>query len=244
MNSSVETKTFGIFLRPENRDAAQRIEAARNVVLNLPVAIDEPVELDAASRRLISDLESLDWLIFTDRFSVDNFMKRVRQMRGEDCYFDDICICAVGEATARGLRANFVHSDVITQTVDPASVFEAISDFARSIGETKILCLTGEPTAFIAPELIPSFARVREMPVYRLRFEEAADIPKTRALLIGGLVDALLVTSAREMESLKALIPGRPLADALRGVEVFAADHNSYQALCENGLRPRFFTGG
>lgn len=244
MSSTVETKTFGIFLRPENLDAAKRLEAAGNVVLNLPVAIDERAELDAAFRQIISELESFDWLLFTDCYAAEYFMKAAREIRGEDLRLDDIRVCSIGEVTANRLRASFVHSDVITQTTDPASVFKAISDFAGGIGEKKILCLTGEQTAFIVPESVSSSAQIREIPVYRLRFEESADIPRTRALLIGGSVDALLITSEGELEGLKALIPGRPLAEALRGIEVFAAGRDTYHALSEHGLRPRFYTVG
>lgn len=242
MKSALDARTFGVFARPENREAVNRIEAAGNFLLNLPSAMDEPVSLDAESLMIIGDAESFDWVVFTDCYAADRFLKMAEEIRTESVQLDDVSICSVGEATARKLGAGFVHSDVITQTVDPISVFMAISDFAGGIAEMRILCVTGEQTAFNMPEAISSQARLRIVSVYRLRFDEGVNIPKIRALLLGGSVDALLITSAEDVESLKALIGRRMLAEALCGVGIYAINNNAYQALAEHGCRPRYFT--
>lgn len=242
MKSALNARTFGVFVRPESREAVKRIEAAGSHVLNLPVAMSEPVNLDAESLMIIGDAESFDWLIFADCYAADRFLKMAQGNRAESVHLDEVSICSVGEATERRLRAGFVHSDVITQTVDPISVFNAISDFEGGILGVRILCITGEQTALNVPHLISSRARVRLIAVYRLRFGEGANIPKMKALLLGGSVDAILITSAEDVESLKALIGRQLLAEALCEVEMYAINHNAYQALAEHGCRARYFT--
>lgn len=243
MKSALNARTFGVFARPGNGEAVKRIEGAGNLVLNLPLAMDEPVNLDAESLMIMGDPESFDWVVFTDCYAADRFLKMAEEIRGEPVQLDEVSVCAVGEATARRLRTGFVHSDVITQTVDPISVFKAISDFEGGIDEVQILCVTGEQTAFAAREPISPRSRVRFVPVYRLRFDEGVNIAKMRALLLGGSLDALLIGSAEDVESLKALIGRQLLSEALGGVEIYATNNNAYQALAEHGCRPNYFSG-
>jgi len=236
MHNQQITNTFGVFEQPRNLELIGQVVASGSSVVRLPAAIRETVEPGDTAVEHLNSLGSFDWLIFTDAWAVESFFEIADKCDVDLSKLDDIRICSIGESTASRLRPRYVHSDITTSSADVMVVSKVLSDYSGGLFGQRMLVVHGNNAR------IPDFGtEIVRLEVYRSRFSRDADTAKIRALLIGGLVDAIVISSIDDVFSVKKLFALPPLDQSLAGMDYYPVDADSRQALLELGLRTRLF---
>lgn len=209
---------------------------------HLPTIVIRPKRLSAAERRrLLAELPTYDWLIFTSYHGVEALAKLVRRRAATQRGRDDLAlleakVCAIGPRTAEavrraGLKADLVPEDFSKEGI--ARAFRKIPVRGRRILIPRSNLGAGD---WFARELRGRGARVDEAVLYETSAPEISPARVKRALQ--GL-DAATFTSASTAESfLAALARAKmPLRRALNGTKVVAIGPSTAQALKEGGVR-------
>ena len=236
MHNQQIVNTFGIFELPGNLELIGQVEASGSSVVRLPAAIRETIAPGDTTADHLNGLRSFDWLIFTDAWAVESFFEIAEKYDADLAELDDIRICSIGESTASRLRPRYVHSDITTSSADVTVVSKVLSDYSGGLFGQRMLVVQGNDAR------IPNFGTEHvRLKVYRSRFSRDAETAKFRALLIGGLVDAIATSSIDDVFSVKKLFALPSLDQSLAGMNFYAVDADSRQALLELGLRTRHF---
>lgn len=229
-------KTYAVFDTPANRKIVGELRAGGAETVLFPAVATAPVETPEADE-ILRGAARFDWLVFTDVFAADFFLARLAAL-GVDLYdLDAARVCAYGESVADRLRFAQVHSDVITNTIKTADVYEAIENYLLDSSEfetLKFLIVTADAAhAPVAEILAATKADVTQLAVYRAAIEADSDLPRIKALLKGGAIDEFVFTSAADAANLAHLFPADSLAELLEGVKLTPLDKTTEQALRE-----------
>lgn len=209
------------------------------VVLCPTIEISEPdsyQRLDEA----IDHLYGYDWLVFTSVNGVDYFFQRLKARERDTSDFDELRVCAIGEATAERLHDLHIHVDVIPEEFKAEGVFEALKNFVGGVDGLKNLNVL-IPRASVARDYLPraleeSGARVDVVPAYRTSLPANVDRGRVAAMLSGG-TDCIAFTSSSTVKNLAQLFDTQDLREALAGVVIACIGDITATTAAEYGLR-------
>jgi uroporphyrinogen-III synthase len=244
MANAIPAKTLAIFSSAANKKIISRLRDQAHEVIEFPFVEAEKIALNAAEESLLENVSGFDWIIFPDVYAVEFFLEALDERQFEFFELDSLRILAGGEAVADRLRFVQIHADVIPARLDTESVFKALRDYLFDENELTSLRILLPKAASFETELTARLraleAKVAELPVYRLKTENAAGLTRLKTLLKGGAVDEFVFTSPAEISNLAFLFREK-LNDLLAGTSVSATDETTFQTLREYELRPLYF---
>lgn len=228
--------------RQRNRPAIRRLESLGYAVVSVPGPMIEPRTPTRMELSFLGDPGQFDLVLFLDPISVERFSE-LAESEGIDVFeYDRPVICALGEAVADGLRFIQLHSDIIPASLVDGAVARSLIDFAG--GET---ALAGQRALVIGSvrEAMPPgvsldlFGEVRSVWLSELKSDSIKGHAKIKALLAGGAIDAVFVSSAFDLVDLRVLTRAYGLEDLGSGPEIFCSNELIQAALTEVGLAAR-----
>jgi uroporphyrinogen III methyltransferase/synthase len=194
---------------------ALRARGAEPIELPL-LAIVDPPDLDAA-RAAVRRAGTYDWVIFTSDNGVDRFFRLVDEAALDARLFRAAKLAAIGEGTARSLRARGVRADIVPPSFRGEALADAVVDAIvrdRGASEGARVLL---PRALVARDVVPERLRaagveVDVVPLYETR--RASEAARTELLdrLAGGALDAVLLASSSTAEALVEALGPNPAA--------------------------------
>jgi uroporphyrinogen-III synthase len=244
MSDSLSQKTLAVFSAPSNKKLISQIRFAGSQVIEFPSIEAQKIELSSAEKSLLSEISQFDWLIFSDVYSVEFFLKALEEIGFDFFALDSLRVLACGEAISDQLRFVQIHADVIPASIETEIVFAALRDYLFDDDEFKTLRFFLPKEASAEIELTELLRRrnasVTELNIYRLEMEIAAGRAKLKALLKGGAIDEFVFTAPSNVSNLAYLFDER-LKDLLAGTVVSATDESTFQTLREHELKPLYF---
>ena len=239
MNDQIKRRVYGLFPGEYLESGKAAVNTFGGTAFVLPAVRFERTAADTPGVDILRDLASFGWLIFTGTPSVDHFNILLKEQGIELSVLDQTRICAIDDETALRLRDLFVHADLVpwSPTADEAAA--AIRDFdPDELTDRPVLVVRSENDIWhFAEALEKEGAAVYELAVYRPSV--SADSAKARALLLGGGLDALIVSSREDISALHELFPKAPIPSLLNGIEVLAVNEVIYDHLHAIGVRCR-----
>jgi uroporphyrinogen III methyltransferase/synthase len=209
-----------------------------------------PIELPLISIRAASDrgpidaavsaLGSYDAVLFTSENTVTYFVKELEARALDARAFGKARVAAVGDGTARALRAIGVRADITPPKFRAEALAEVVlDDLARTLGSTegaRVLL----PRARVAREVLPDLLRARcvavdVVPLYETlpaSDEQRAEIER---MLLAREIDIVLLLSGSMVDSLADLL-GPDAKQKLAGVTLASIGPVTTQAAERHGL--------
>ncbi len=230
---------YAVFDTPAGRNINQRLAEQGKTVAILPFAEIRCTDKD------ISPLLApgvFDWLIVSDIFAADCFLNQIERSGMDPGILDEKLILAAGESVADRLRSRQVHSDIIAQNIDPASIIGRLADYAG--GDLSGLVFLLIDACDFDTELVNMIPKhdgsVTIHSAYELYFSDKMSATKAKALIAGGAVTEVIFASPEEVIMFLALIRGNKIRHDLEGIRITAVDEITFRTLSENGLRPLY----
>ncbi len=209
-----------------------------------------PIELPLISVRAVAErgpvhtalasLASYDVVLFTSENTVKYFAAEL-EARGLDARaFGRARVAAVGEGTARALRAIGIRSDITPPKFRAEALAEVVlDDLTRTLGApagARVLL----PRALVAREVLPELLRaqgavVDVVPVYETVPASHEQRGEIAALLEARAIDAVLLLSGSMVDSLVDLL-GPDASSRLDGVTLASIGPITTQAAERHGL--------
>jgi len=201
---------------------ASRLEAKGAEVLRLPLLSIVPATDPEVEEEVFGELGSYEWIVFSSANGVRCFFDLLIRRYDDLRSLGMLRIAAVGEATARAIRAHHLRVDI----VPTRATAEDLADALIATGEldsAKIVVVTGNlGRDVLINRLNEARAIVDRFPVYRTEKTGLSDHPGAQAFRETG-ADAVLFTSSSAVRSFvdqaEALKPGpdakRPIAGSI-----------------------------
>ncbi len=203
-------KTIGIINRPANRKNAELFREKGFEVLPIPFVSTEKIKNQADLDETIKKLLNFDWLVFTDIFAVDYFVKELNE-RDFDLYeLDNLRICAFGEVVADRLRFSQIHTDVIPRKLSDEYIIKDLINYNASDNEIKcltFLIIKGEGFENSVSKRLKNLCKnLTEISVYTANIKETEGIAKTKVLIESGAFDEIILFSAEDLQSFRMIV--------------------------------------
>lgn len=228
-------KTIGIVGNAKNRKLIENLEKQGNKIVLFPES--EPALLKIESE-FLSKVNDFDWLIFTDLYAVDFFLHLLEEKEFNLFELDALRICALGEAVADRLRFRQIHSDVIPADNRMQTIFSALEDYVFGENEFSgmkfLIIKKANAKSEIACVLSEQKAIVTEISVYQSDFQDAANVPRLKALLKGGGIDEFVFTSPDDVFSVLRIAGNENLEHLFSEIKITAGDEITMQTFNEN----------
>ncbi|MBI3313710.1 MAG: uroporphyrinogen-III C-methyltransferase [Candidatus Omnitrophica bacterium] len=122
-------------------------EGAR--VVEFPTIRIEPPKSWEALDQAVKNIQGFDWIIFTSIHGVASFFNRLEERKKDARDLSHLKIAAIGEATARALRAKSIYPDLIPQKFTSEVLVEELRRQNEISGRRFLL-----PRTDIAPEFL------------------------------------------------------------------------------------------
>ncbi|MFZ0614581.1 MAG: uroporphyrinogen-III C-methyltransferase [Desulfobacterales bacterium] len=204
--------------RAQASDLIRRLAELGADCLEYPTISVEPPLDRAPLDRAIDRIEDYDWLIFTSvngvKFFFDRLFSRGRDVRA----LGHIGTAAIGPATAAGLLAFGLASDIVPETYQAEAVIAAFEK--KNISGQKILLPRAAEARPILPQQLGKMgAAVDEVPAYRTQpaTDGAQDLA---ARLAARSIDMVTFTSSSTVTNFKSLLPRDRFEDLIRPVTI------------------------
>lgn len=234
----MESKIYGLFSNAGNRKLISDLEAIGAKVIKFPTFETEKVEI---TENIEDVLAEVDWLIFPDIFAVDFFLEHLETCGIDFFELDEKRVLAFGEAVSDRLRFSQIHADLIPNSVETSEIFAAILDYlpAEELADARFLMpkFVGFET-----DLKEKLVSIKELEIYRIKFESDKETAKLKAFLAGGTIDSFIFSAPEDVFFLKQFFPSHSLCEVLADLEIFGTNEITMQTLHENGLRSMFFS--
>jgi uroporphyrinogen III methyltransferase/synthase len=172
---------------------AERLESYGAEVIQFPTIETQPILNNAALDRVIAQLATYNWVIFTSVNAVEYFYRHLRENGKDARSFGNACICAVGQKTVAaldqiGIRADYVPSQYRGAVL--AAELEGVK------GQKMLL-----PRVSIAADDLPNGLRDRgaivdAIPIYETVKAGAEGCDALEADLQNGRIDMVTFTSS------------------------------------------------
>ena len=195
------------------------------------IRIAEPVDwapMDSA----LGQLDSYDWLVFSNGSGVDGFMGRVLSLGKDARAFGRVKLAALGKGTADRLRSYHLNPDITPSKVDASALAQELLDQAPG-GAFLLARATGD-RPILAEELEEIGAGVDQVGVYRTVDMDEPNQDVADALKAGE-VHWITVTSSPTARSLVRLY-----GDLLRSAKIVSISPLTSATLRELGHEPAF----
>jgi uroporphyrinogen III methyltransferase/synthase len=172
----------------------------------------------------IDNLYGYDWLIFTSVNGVDHFLRRLTEVGRDRSELDDLRVCAIGDATAERLREASVHVDVIPAQFKAEGVFDALAIFLGGEenlrGQNFLIPRAAVARDYLPRALIAAGARADVVPAYRTIKPNSSERGRVEAMLTGGAVECITITSSSTVNNFAQLFETTDLSEILKGVRI------------------------
>jgi uroporphyrinogen III methyltransferase/synthase len=204
--------------REQASDLLRALSELGAACLECPTIRVVPATDGAPLERAIAHLASYDWIVFTSvngvRFFFERLFARGRDVRA----LGHLRTAAIGPATAEGLRAFGLTTDILPESYRAEAVAAA---FARQdVRGKKILLPRAREARSVLPEALRAQgAVVDEVTAYEtLAVGDGAET--LRQHLENGRIDLVTFTSSSTVKNFKALLPQADFARLMAGVTV------------------------
>jgi len=168
--------------------------------------VDEFTEID----RVIDELSSYDWMVFTSVNGVDAFFNRVWKRQLDARKFASTKIAAIGEATARHLEQYHLRADLVPETFRAEALAEAM---VPHVNGKRVLWVKANRGRDILPtQLIAAGAEFDELVVYHHRDVDAFPT-EAMAIIEDGALDWIGLSSPSIARNVARLLEGIPVAN-------------------------------
>jgi uroporphyrinogen III methyltransferase/synthase len=231
MNFSAQ-KTYALFATPFNKKNIADLAAQHIETIIFPTIITSEIE---DSDSILENLTEFDWLVFTDVYAVEYFVKALEKIDVDLFELDALRVLAFGEAVSDRLRFSQLHADVIPSTIKTLDVMQSLKDYVfEDFAELKFLVLQAQDSQLeIISELRNLNSSVTVLPIYSAKIADETQIPKLKALLKGGAIDEFIFSTHFDVLNLAQIFQTENLTEILEGVTLTATDELTLQSLHE-----------
>jgi uroporphyrinogen III methyltransferase / synthase len=228
-------KTIGIVKTAKNRKLIENLEKQGNEIVLFPEPETDFLKIET---NLLSKIYDFDWLIFTDLNAVDFFLGLLEENDFSFFELDRLRICALGEAVSDRLRFRQIHSDVIPADIRAQTVVSALANYIFDESEFSrlkfLIIKEANQLSELSGLLSEKNGFVSEMPVYRSVFPDQSQIPKLKAIVLGGGIDEFVFTAPEDVFSVARLFGSGNLAEIFAEIKIAASDEITLQTFNEN----------
>lgn len=240
-----ERKTYGIVNNSQNQKLKNEILAENGKVIEIPQLLTQEIKLENEAEGIIQNILHFDWLVFSDVFAVEYFLKILEERDFDLFELDNLRVCSFGESVSDQLRFVQLHTDVVASNLNAESIFREISYYIADVDElrkTKFLIIKAESKEIDLLELFEKENILfQTLPIYKFTTLEKKEVARLKTLLIGGAIDELLFTSVEDFLVIEEIFRGEILRDFLSEVVLSAKGEASFDFLKEKGFEPRMF---
>jgi uroporphyrinogen III methyltransferase / synthase len=193
--------------REQASELTARLSELGAAVIETPVIRIEPVVDASEIQRCISSIGRYDWIIFTSVNGVSHFFRALTRNGLDARALARARVCAIGPATAEGLRSRGIHPDLVPEKFISTDIVASLVSRNEVAGKSFFL-----PRADIAPrelaeQLIERGAAiVDDIAVYRTVEEDFDAIPGVQDLIQGRSIDLVTFTSSSTARNFHRLL--------------------------------------
>ncbi|MCC7475210.1 MAG: uroporphyrinogen-III C-methyltransferase [Pirellulales bacterium] len=215
--------------RPEHQAdslAARLRELGARVLFQPAIEIAPPADWSAVDAA-ISQLDEVNWLVFSSANGVRFFLNRLIEQGDDARQLGGTRLAAIGPATALALAGYHLKADVYPSEYRAEALAEALKPHVA--GQRVLLVRASRGRKVLAEVLLATGAQVEQVVAYESR-DVLEPEPEIVAALMGGQVDYVTVTSPAIARSLI-----RMLGAALEKTQLVAISPLTAEALAEQG---------
>ena len=239
MTENDDLKTYGVFASPGSEKLIGRLRSEKCNLIIFPESEISSAETNAAEKRISSEIDNFDWLIFFEPDGVDLFLAALNG-DGVDLFeLDNLRICALGELTADRLRFEQIHTDIIF-TLNDKNLSDLIGQYVSGESglKTQKVLIIRESGAHseIERQLTESSMVCTTLELFESEIKENPNAAKLEALLRGGAIDEMILTSPHDLISLKKICRLTEI-----DFQISATNENLVQFLRDNGLNAKLY---
>ena len=241
-NFSID-KTYALFQTANNKKIIGDLENTGAKIFKFPPLDTEKIQLDENFAEKLRNLSQFDWIIFADVFAVDHFLQSLEENGIDFFELDNLRVCAFGEAVSDRLRFSQVHTDVIPNSIQTETIFNAIIEYIGTDDLEKLSFLFPKENSAnyeITEKLNIANGKVFEMPIYRINLFDSKEMTKLKILLEGGAVDEFIFSSAEDVFAVYYYFSGE-IEDLKKETKTSAIGEVVFQTLKEYGFKPHLF---
>lgn len=245
MENQINEKSYGIFSTVANRKIINDLESNGKKVFQFPVIETESLESEEINEFIQNELANVDWLVFTDIFSVDFFIELLEKLNIDLFELDDKRVLVFGEAIADKLRFSQIHADLIPISINLDDIFSNLKQYLQvdNFAGIKFFVPISSSSLNKFGELLKEKnAEVIELEIYNTRINNPSELAKLSALLKGGAIDEFIFSAPEDINYLSSLFNQQDLAEVLQESEVFATNQITMQTLNEHRINSKFFS--
>lgn len=238
MTETDDQKNYGIFNTSAGRTLTKRLQNEGRNVLEFTPFIIVKKQFNADEIKLLDDLLSFDWLIFTHPAAAQIFLEIIKSKNIDLYDLDEIRIGVLGDLVSDILRFEQIHTDLIFKVADnPVFLLDDFSSHESENISKKVLIISGisdlpfGTKSFNESRFVFSF-----LEVYQIERVESADYARQKALINGGAVDEFVVTSPDDLLFLKQIYRGKGNFADTFDFRLSAADAGLVRFLKDNNL--------
>lgn len=228
-------KTYALFQNPLNKKTIEEIEKTGADLILLPSVKTSAIY--PLKENLTNFISIFDWLIFTDIYTVEYFLEKLREEGFDFFELDNFRVCAYGETVADFLRYSQLHADVVPANLKIETIVQDLSNYLFDESELVNLRFLVLCEKSVNPEIILKLkefgARADLLPVYEIITEDSPELTKLKTLLRGGAADEFLFTSPQDVLNLAHYFQNENLNDVLDETKISFTDQITRQSLEE-----------
>lgn len=244
MTAETDEKTYALFSTSANKKLIGELEKKRLNFFVFPPLVTEQTRLDQTENQYLQEVESFDWIVFTDIFAVEYFLENLRENEIDPFRLDAVKVCAFGEAVSDRLRFAELHADVLPDLIETETIITALANYlyGEELKDLRILVVKEvSRKSAIVEKLNEKGAAVFEFSVYKTTVADKIEAVKLKTLLKSGAIDEFVFSAAQDFFSIQYYLSGEVLTDIFSKVKVSARNENAFQTAKEFGLRPLYF---
>jgi len=221
-------------------DLGIELERSGARLITAPVIEIQEAESLVALDEVIENLFGYDWIIFANIHAVDYFLRRFEQRNHDVNELDDFRVCAIDEAGRARLEEMQVHVDLFPDGQAASRVIDALGAYIgghEAFSTANFLLPRSTTSIDPLPQVLEDAgARVDVVAAYRIASTNDSLLAQLRALLVGGGIDCVALSSVSDVEMLAQLLDTNDLSRPLLDVVVACIDQRTKHAAHEYGL--------
>ncbi|MCK5505967.1 MAG: uroporphyrinogen-III synthase [Thermodesulfovibrionia bacterium] len=226
--------------RPESNPLLSMLQKYGAEVLEFPRLITAPPSDYSKIDNAIKDLGRFDWIIFSGRNCVVNFMERFKMLVNDKTVLSNLRIAAIAHGTVSALKKEGME---ISYNPNVHTARDVIDGFERVSGVRFLLVRVEDATMLLPERLKAQGADVTEVDGYRMLIETGKDMADK---VFGSKLDAIALTnpSAVKFFLKGASQSGLNIPGILKGVTIAAVGPATSMTAGSYGLTPDIVSKG
>jgi uroporphyrinogen III methyltransferase/synthase len=235
-----------LITRPREQSAAfaDRLRDLGAEVIEFPmIEVVPPLRWDRLDEA-IDRLASYDWIIFTSINGVHFFWQRLMGRKKEALLPSSLKVCAIGPATARGLKERGIRVDYTPKEYVAEAILQGFE--SRAIQGKRILLARAKKARDVLPKGLRKMgAEVDVVEAYRT-IKPGGGSKRLKEILAQGRVDVISFTSSSTVDHFVDLLKDQDLKRLLRGVAIACIGPVTSRSARDRGMtvhiQPREYT--